>query len=139
VQTRWDYFLELQNWNELLLFPLAILFVFVFANDCGCPASWQWQVGIFTLFLAWMNLLFICAEFPKTGTYVIVFKRILVTFLKLSFFSLILLIGFALILIMMFYNPRSEVCVEQGWALTLIGGILCPQAIYIMKCGDLLS
>ena len=75
---------------------------------------WQWQVGIFAVFLAWMNLLYIAAEFPKTGTYIIVFKEILVTFLKLTSFSLILVVGFALILMMMFSNPEAEVRFSWG-------------------------
>ena len=103
------YFKDGQNINELILFTLSIVFVFVFPNECGCSMEWQWNIGIFTVFLAWFNLLFFTSEIPFTGTYVIIFKEILVTFLKLISFSIILVVGFSLILFMMFFNPSAEV------------------------------
>ncbi len=107
--SKYAYFLEFQNWNELLLFPLSATFVFIFANDCGCPKLWQWQIGIFAVFLAFINLLSIASEIPNLGTFVIVFKEILVTFLKLTIFTLILVVGFSLILLMMFFGPEAQV------------------------------
>ena len=103
------YFLDAQNVTELLLFTLSIVYVFIFPNNCGCPMDWQWNIGIFAVFLSWFNLLFFTAEIPHTGTYVLIFKEILVTFLKLISFSIILVAGFSFVLFMMFFNPSAQV------------------------------
>ena len=103
------YFLDGQNMTELLLFTFSIVFVFIFPNNCGCPMNWQWNIGIFAVFLAWFNLLFFTSEIPYTGTYVLIFKQILVTIAKLSSFSIIIVSGFSLILFMMFFNPLAQV------------------------------
>ena len=111
VQAKFDYFRSLQNWNELILFLLSIIYVFIFANDCGCPTMWQWQVGIFAVFLAWINLIIIAAEIPRIGIFVLIFKEIFITFMKLVLFSLILVAAFAIVLFMMFYSPTAEVSI----------------------------
>ena len=104
-----DYFLDGQNVTELILFTLSIVFVFIFPNNCGCPMNWQWNIGIFAVFLAWFNLLFFTSEIPYTGTYVLIFKEILVTFIKLTSFSIFIVMGFSLILFMMFFDPFAQV------------------------------
>lgn len=104
-----SYLKDARNYVELLLYCFCVIFVFNFANDCGCVSEWQWQVGIFVVFLGWINLIFFASKFPQTGIYVLVFKEILITFLKLVAFSILLVIAFSLILYMMFYNPSSFV------------------------------
>ena len=109
IRTGLEYIQSFQNWNEIFLFPLSIIYVFIFANDCGCPTIWQWQVGIFAVFLAWINLIIIAAEIPRIGIFVLNFKEIFITFMKLVLFSLILVAAFAIVLFMMFYSPTAEV------------------------------
>lgn len=105
-----DYIRNFQNYNELFLFPMSIVYVFAFADDCGCPKDWQWQIGIFVMFSAWINLIIIVSEFPKTGTYVIIFKEIFLTFMKMLLsFGILLVLAYSIILFMMFSNPISMV------------------------------
>ena len=104
-----DYFKAIQNYVQLALFPLSIMFVFTFPNHCGCPTNWQWQIGIFVVLLAWINLIFFASKFPSTGVYVLVFRQISITFFKVAAFSIILIMGFSLILFMMFNTPGAEV------------------------------
>ena len=113
IRAKWDYFRSLQNWNEIFLFLLSIIYVFIFANDCGCPTLWQWQVGIFAVFLAWINLIIIAAEIPRIGIFILIFKEIWITFMKLVLFSLILVAAFAIILFMMFYSPTAKVSIRN--------------------------
>ena len=116
--------------TELLLFTLSIVYVFIFPNNCGCPMDWQWNIGIFAVFLSWFNLLFFTAEIPHTGTYVLIFKEILVTFLKLISFSIILVAGFSFVLFMMFFNPSAQV--GAVWSISLYSGGSClPLLPYI--------
>ncbi len=103
------YLKDVRNYVEVLLYIFCIVFVFNFANECGCPRRWQWQIGIFVVFLGWINLIFFASKFPRTGIYVLVFKEILVTFLKLVAFSILLVFAFSLILYMMFSSPNAQV------------------------------
>ena len=48
---------HLTNWIEVLMLICSVTFVFMFGNDCFCPASWQWQVGTAAIFLAWVDLI----------------------------------------------------------------------------------
>ena len=107
---KWNYFRELRNYGELPLYILSIIHVFVFFNDCGCPMEWQWQVGIFAVFLGWINLIIYVSKLPKTGIYVLIFYRIVMTFVKLISFSILLVLAFSLILFMVFNDPMATVC-----------------------------
>ncbi len=105
-----SYFKDKSNYFELVLYISSILFVLNFANECGCPTQWQWQIGIFVLFLGWIGLLLFASGFPATALYAIIFNHILLTFLKLAAFAIFLVIGFSVILFMMFYHPDARVC-----------------------------
>lgn len=104
-----EYLQDAQNYIQLPLFFFTVIFAFIFPNHCGCPKDWQWQIGIFCVFLAWINLINFASKFPSTGVYVLVFKQISITFLKLASFSIILVLAFSLILFMMFHSPAAEV------------------------------
>ena len=113
VFSKADYFKDFQNFNEVVLYLLSVPFVFVFASDCGCPEMWQWQIGIVAIFLAWVNMIFFAYNFPGTGVYVIMFKKIFLTFFKLTVFAFLLIAAFSLVLFMMFHNPSAKVYTYQ--------------------------
>ncbi len=104
-----EYLTDYQNYIQVPLFLLSIVFVFIFPNQCGCPKDWQWQIGIFVVFLGWLNLIFFASKFPSTGVYVLVFRQISFTFFKLATFSIILVAAFSLVLFMMFSGPFAKV------------------------------
>lgn len=101
---------QFQTYIELPLYLLSIVFVFVFRNDCGCPMNWQWQIGIFVLLLAWLNLGSYGANISLVGIYLLAFNEIGKTLLKLLLFALLLVVSISIIVFMMFYNPFAEVC-----------------------------
>lgn len=107
---RRKYFYSFQNWNELFLFLFTIVYVFNFAGHCGCVRYWQWQIGIFVVFSGLIDLIIIAAEVPtfQFGFYVIIFNKIVGTFLRLLLFSTLLVFLFSIILFMMF-SPTTEV------------------------------
>ena len=94
---------------EMLIYIFSIVFVSNFFTDCGCPTIWQWNIGIFVVFLAWINMLLIASEIPWIGIYVIIFKNIVLTFMKMILFSLILIVGFTFVLFMIFFDPNAQV------------------------------
>ena len=105
---RLKYLKNKTNYIHLPLYILSLIFVCVFFDKCGCPTKWQWQIGIFVIFLGWIRLIIYASKFPYTGLYVIIFYEIVVTFLKLVAFAILLVVAFAIILFMMFNNPMAN-------------------------------
>lgn len=84
----------LYDWMDIPSYMLVIIFVVIFPYDCPCPSVWQWQIGIISLLLSWITLpLKFSNKFPVIGKYVVMFERIIKTFLKVA-----LIIGIPLIL-----------------------------------------
>ena len=99
----------LVNVFEVSLYVLSIMFVSVFWTPCMCLQKWQWQIGVIAILLAWVNLIRVFAKFPSTGIYVIMFGRILLTFLKVIVLSVLLLTTFAITFHMTFSEAQFQV------------------------------
>ncbi|XP_063677555.1 transient receptor potential cation channel subfamily A member 1-like isoform X7 [Bolinopsis microptera] len=56
----------------------------------------QWQIGVFSVFIAWMNLIMFLRKFPKIGIYIVMFVTVLLTFLQIMIILLIFIVAFAL-------------------------------------------
>ena len=56
------------------------LWVWKWLLVCKC---WQWQIGAFSVFLAWFNFIFILKDMPCTAIPIHMFIRFCITFLKL--------------------------------------------------------
>ena len=55
------------------------VFVFLpYSKKSECP----WQVGAIAIFLAWINFIWFLKRIPAIGIYMIMVKKIFVTFLK---------------------------------------------------------
>ena len=81
----------------------------VVRTTCLCPHVWQWQIGVVVIFLAWINLIIVCAKFPNIGIYVIMFGKIWGTFLKVLLLSILLVATFGLTFYMTFSEPQFQV------------------------------
>ena len=94
-----NYFKSFQNVLELSTCVLSIIFV-VDTNDChdvtGLRYGWQWQIGAFTITIAWISFLANVRMFPFLGIYVLMITDILKTFLKLSVVVILFVLAFAL-------------------------------------------
>ena len=106
----------IRNWAKLLvsffevsLYTLSIIFAFVFWTPCMCPLEWQWQIGVITVLLAWIYLIRIFAKIPSIGIYIIMFEHIVLTFLKVIFLTVLLLITFAITFWMTFSEAQFQV------------------------------
>ena len=78
---------------DFLIYSLAL---FVACHDfLWDPSCFQWQVGAVTITLAWINLLLQMRLLYGIGIYIIIFKDVILTFLKISIVFVILLVGFA--------------------------------------------
>ena len=94
------------NWMELILFVCSIIFVWVFHVECLCPFKWQWQIGVVAVFLGWIDLIVFISKFPLTGIYVLMFVKILYTFLRMLILSTLLVVAFGLTFYLSFTQPE---------------------------------
>lgn len=104
-----SYICDWVNWIEIPMYLFSIIFVSVFRTTCLCPDDWQWQVGVLAILLAWIDLIVICDKLPFIGIYIIMFVKIVGTFLKVIIPAVLLVITFALTFYMTFSEPQFQV------------------------------
>ena len=99
IQTWRSYFKSAQNIMELSTCILSIIFVLDFNQchaDTGLRHGWQWEIGAFTITIAWISFLSNVRMFPFLGIYVVMVTQILKTFLKLSIVVILFVLAFSL-------------------------------------------
>jgi len=104
------------NWFEITLYILSIIFAFVFKTTCMCSQEWQWELGVVVVSFAWIELIIICAKSPSIGIYIIMFRKIILTFLKVIILPVLLVIMFGLTFYMIFSEPQfqiSNTCMQK--------------------------
>ena len=103
LQRRKGYILELENYIELLL--ICSTFTFVIESQfqgCFCIKGYAWQFGALSVFLAWIDLILHLKKLPLTAIPINMLQSIVVTFLKLMYLPLALLIAFSIPFYMLF-------------------------------------
>ena len=100
------YLSDWVNWMEIGLYVCSIIFVWGFHIDCLCPLTWQWQIGVVAVFFGWIDLIVFISKFPLTGIYVLIFVKILYTFLKVLILSILLVVAFGLTFYLAFTQPE---------------------------------
>ena len=104
----------------MCLFISSVLFASGgFIQCCVCVKNWQWQLGAAAIFLAWFDLVLFMKKLPLFGVYVVMFIKIVYTFLRFMFLALLFIVAFGLAFYMLFVQvdePVSCVCVLRGRA-----------------------
>ena len=91
-------YLEPNNLIDWYTYISTIILVQDF-RDCGSDerrTGWQWQLGVFTVFLAWMNFLLFLRRLPRIGIYVVMMVEILKTFLQFFAIFFLFIVAFAI-------------------------------------------
>lgn len=108
-QVRFRY-MSIENLLEWMCYISAILLVIDF-SDCaattGIREVWQWELGAFSIFLAWLDLVMFIRKFPFLGIYVVMFTDVFTTFVKVFAVFFLLIIGFGLSFSTLFYNQET--------------------------------
>ena len=107
VKTNYRYIISMENIIELLTYTTSIIFVSQFGANCWCPTNWQWQLGAFGVFLAWINLILFLKRVPLLGIYVLMFNSILLTFIKFALIAFLFVVAFCLAFYMILYKAVS--------------------------------
>jgi len=64
---------------------------------------------VVAVFLGWVGLIAFLQKWPVTGVYALMFVNILVSFMKIAFLALLLVIAFALAFYMLLFQPDEMV------------------------------
>ena len=108
MNRRWRYFEDSDNYFQLALYLSTVIFIFGFSDECWCSTPWQWQIGAFAVFLSWLNFIFILKYMPYTAVPINMFLSICVTFLKLIFLPIVLILAFGVPHYMVFVRTTSS-------------------------------
>ena len=96
-----------------LTFILTIIFASGFMNECWCAPPWQWQIGALAVFMAYINFILMLKGMPWFGLYINMLLNIVITFVKLFYLAVLLILAFAFPFYMVFVRERAsvQVCV----------------------------
>ena len=108
VNRGWRYLTYFDNYLHLALYISTVTFIYVFGDECWCSTPWQWQIGAFAVFLSWLNFIFILKYMPNTAVPINMFLSICVTFLKLIFLPIVLILAFGVPFYMVFVRTTSS-------------------------------
>ena len=104
----WRYFKDSDNYFQLALYVSTVIFVRGFNNECWCSTSLQWQIGALAVFLSWLNFIFILRYLSYTAVPINMFFSICVTFVKLIFVPIVLILAFGVPNYMVFVRTASS-------------------------------
>ena len=108
VMREWsDFYFLFEALVRGSVFLLTIIFVCGFWNDCWCAPPWQWQIGALTLFMAYINILLTLKRMPILGVPITMLLNIVVTFVKLIYLPVLLILAFAIPFYMVFVREVS--------------------------------
>ena len=130
VMREWsDFYFLFEALVRGSVFLLTIIFVCGFWNDCWCAPPWQWQIGALTLFMAYINILLTLKRMPILGVPITMLLNIVVTFIKLIYLPVLLILAFAIPFYMVFVREVS-LYISAWEKLHLIGKYIASPYSY---------
>ena len=102
------YFNDVDNYFQLALYTLTIIFINGFDDDCWCSTPGQWQIGSFAVFFSWVNFIFVLKYIPYTAVPINIFFSICAKTLKLLFLPILLILAFGVPFYMVFVRTTSS-------------------------------
>ena len=104
---RLKYLRDVNNYFQLALYILTAIFIFDF-DECWCATTWQWQIGALAVFLSWFNFILVLRSMPHAAVPINIFLSICVTFLKLIFLPIMLVLAFGIPFYMIFVRTTAS-------------------------------
>ena len=104
----WKYFNDFDNYFQLALYTLTIIFIRSFDHECWCSTPLRWQIGAFAVFFSWIDFIFILKYILYTAVPINIFLSIYVKSLELIFLLLVLILAFGVPFYMVFVRTTSS-------------------------------
>jgi len=108
LQRNQKYFRDWDEFFQLASYALTIIFISSYGNECWCATTWQWQLGAVTVFLSWLNFILVLRYMPHTAVPINMFLSICVTFLRLIFLPVVLVLAFGIPFYMIFVRTAAS-------------------------------
>ena len=102
------YFWDFDNYLQLSLYTLTILFIDDFDHECWCSTPLRWQIGAFAVFFSWLNFIFLLKYMPYTAVPINMFLSICVAFLRMIFLPILLILAFGIPFYMVFVKVSCQ-------------------------------
>ncbi|KAM6948292.1 transient receptor potential cation channel subfamily A member 1a [Aplochiton taeniatus] len=93
-QQRCSYLNDLSNWFDWVSATSSLLFVVPLL--LGMKETWPWQAGAIAALASWTNFLFYLQRFEHIGIYVVMFREIAKTLLRIIVLFFFLILAFSL-------------------------------------------
>ena len=108
----WRYFNDSDNYFQLALYTLTIIFIHGFHNECWCSTHGQWQIGVSAVFLSWFNFIFAFKYMPYTDIPINMFSSIFFRFLKTIYLKIGLILVSGVPFYMVFFQTRVSIATD---------------------------
>ena len=104
-------------------------------QPCNSKYLRQWQIGALAVFLSWLNFIFILKYMPYTAVPINMFLSICVTFLKVIFLPIVLILAFGIPFYMVFVHTTSSSKVSCWYSPRLCPYFSCytPLSIFSLN------
>jgi len=114
INRRLQYFTEPENFMEIILVGCTTIFALAgHIGSCFCLTNITWKIGAFAVFLGWIDLVQFLKILPLTGIPINMLQNVVLTFLKLIYLPVILIISFALPFYMLFARVSTYGIIEN--------------------------
>ncbi|XP_070579659.1 transient receptor potential cation channel subfamily A member 1-like [Ptychodera flava] len=130
LQSGYRYFMEISNWVDWGLYISALYFILPPGKR---PCTGQWASGAIALFLSWLNLILYFRRTSLFGLYVVMFFKVLKSFLKVGLVYLLFAVGFAFSFYMLLATLDAYSSLGKSLITTLvmtIGELSYADAFY---------
>ncbi len=114
------YLKEFENYIQVVLCVLTLIFVFPLGHDDWVLPSWRWQIGAIAIFLGWLNCIILLKTMPYFGVNITMLFSVGYNFLILIYLPILLILtfGFPLYMLLAFDESFFEVSAEFELELT---------------------
>ena len=89
------YAKEFENYIQVILNVIALIFIFPVGHDNWVLPRWRWQVGAVAIFLGWFNTLILLKTMPFFGVNITMLFSVGFNFIFLLYLAILLILTFS--------------------------------------------
>ena len=113
VRRRLGYITEMENYIQVILNILALIFVFPIGHNDWILPAWRWQIGALAIFFGWLNSIILLKSMPYLGVNITMLFSVYYSFIRQIYLPVLLILTFGFPFYMLFAYDQSEFEVLQ--------------------------
>ncbi len=94
LRRRLKYLQEMENYIQVVLCVLTLIFVFPLGQNDWILPSWRWQIGAISIFFGWLNCIILLKNMPYFGVNITMLFSVYYNFLSLIYLPILLVLTF---------------------------------------------